>query len=209
MYTLLKLKSKKSSRRQIDIKGAKDGILLLPNNRYRSILKVSSLNFELKSEEEQDILIDTYESFLNSLGGPLQVLIRTREVDMDKYINELEEKLSIETEDIYKVQLQSYCEFISGLVSTNKILTRHFYIIVPYDSVSKSDFKMVKEQLKFKTDIVSRGLLRLGMHSSELSSLEVLDLFYSFYNPEQSKVQPLTDKALQLIQTSFIQKEVI
>jgi hypothetical protein len=86
MYTLLKLKSKKSSRRQIDIKGAKDGILLLPNNRYRSILKVSSLNFELKSEEEQDILIDTYESFLNSLGGPLQVLIRTREVDMDKYI---------------------------------------------------------------------------------------------------------------------------
>lgn len=84
MFTLPKSKTKLSSRNQIAIKGVRDGILILPRNQYRAVLKVSSLNFELRSEEEQDAIIDTYESFLNSVGSSLQILIRTREIDMDK-----------------------------------------------------------------------------------------------------------------------------
>ena len=84
MFALQKSKTKASSRAQINIKGVRDGILLLPHNQYRVVLEVSSLNFELKSEEEQDAIIDTYESFLNSVGSNLQILIRTREIDMDK-----------------------------------------------------------------------------------------------------------------------------
>lgn len=207
MFALQKSKTKASSRQQIAIKGVRDGVLMLPNNQYRAILHVSSLNFELKSEEEQDAIIDTYESFLNSVGSSLQILIRTREIDMDKYLEELAERLNGETEKVYKKQLQNYDEFIRSLITTNKILTRHFYLIIPYAASGKADFELIKEQLNLKIDIVAKGMTRLGMHTRELSSLEVLDLFYSFYNPVQAKIQPLTEQALQLIHTALVEKE--
>jgi hypothetical protein len=206
MFLLQKSKNKTSSRKQIDINGVKDQVLMLPGNQYRSVLQVSSVNFELKSEDEQDILIDTFESFLNSVGCPLQILIRTREIDMDKYLGDLSERLSGETEIIYRTQLQNYDEFIRSLITTNKILTRHFYVVIPYDADTKLDFELVKEQLNLRTDIVAKGLGRLGMQARELSSLEILDLFYSFYSPQQAKIQPLTDQAVRLVHSSYIKK---
>jgi hypothetical protein len=208
VYLLQKSKSKVSSRKQIDIKGVKDGILMLPGDSYRLVLQLSSINFELKSEEEKDVLIDTYESFLNSVGSPLQLLIRTREIDMDKYLGDLNERLDDEAEEIYKFQLDNYNEFIRSLITTNKILTRSFYAIVAYDDHSKADFEIIKEQLSLISDIVSKGLGRLGMHARELSSLEVLDLFYSFYSPEQAKIQPLTEQALELIHETYVKGEL-
>ncbi len=206
MFALQKSTNKTSSRQQIAIKGVRDNILMLPNNQYRAILHVSSLNFELKSEEEQDAIIDTYESFLNSVGSNLQVLIRTREIDMDKYLEDLSERLDGEAEPVYRKQLKNYDEFIRSLITTNKILTRHFYVVIPYAASGKADFELIKEQLNQKVDITSKGMTRLGMHTKQLSSLEVLDLFYSFYNPAQAKIQPLTEQALQLIHTALIEK---
>ena len=206
MLGLRKSKKKTSSRNQIAIKGVRDGILMLPNNEYRAILHVSSLNFELRSEDEQDAIIETYESFLNSVGTSLQILVRTREIDMDKYLEDLAERLDGETVPIYRTQLENYDEFIRSLITDNKILTRHFYIVVPYKLNGKTDFDLVSEQMKIKLDIVSKGLGRLGMHADQLDSLEVLDLFYSFYSPTQAKIQPLTEQALQIIHTALIQK---
>lgn len=208
MFALQKSKSKTSSRNQIGIKGVRDGILMLPNNEYRAILQVSSLNFELRSEEEQDAIMDTYESFLNSVGSSLQILIRTREIDMDKYLEDLAERLEGETEQIYRDQLQNYDEFIRTLIQSNKILTRHFYIVVPYKAPAKTDFELIQEQLNLKLDIISKGMLRIGMHTNELTSLEILDLFYSFYSPTQAKIQPLTEQALQIIHTALVEKGV-
>ena len=206
MFALQKSKSKTSARQQIAIKGVRDGILILPHNEYRAILQVSSLNFELRSEEEQDAIIDTYESFLNSVGSNLQILVRTREIDMDKYLADLSERLDDEKEDIYRTQLQNYDEFIRSLITTNKILTRYFYIIVPYKPTGKADFDLIREQLNLKLDIVAKGMTRLGMHSDQLTSLEALDLFYSFYSPAQAKIQPLTEHALQVIRTALVEK---
>lgn len=206
MFALQKSKTKESSRSQIAIKGVRDGILILPNNQYRAVLQVSALNFELKSEEEQDAIIDTYESFLNSVGTSLQILIRTREIDMDKYLEDLTERLDGEAEPVYRDQLKNYDEFIRSLITSNKILTRHFYLIIPYVAGKKTDFELVQEQLNLKLDIVAKGMTRIGMHTRELSSLEILDLFYSFYSPAQAKVQPLTEQALRLIHTALVEK---
>ena len=206
MSVLQKSKTKSSSRTQIAIKGVQDGVLLLPNNQYRVALQVSALNFELKSEQEQDAIIDTYENFLNSLGTNLQILIRTREIDMDKYLEDLSDRLKDESEAIYQQQLTNYDEFIRSLITNNKILTRHFYLIIPYTAPHKSDFELIKEQLNLKMDIVSKGMTRLGMQARQLSSLEVLDLFYSFYSPSMAKIQPLTDHALRQIHTALVQK---
>jgi hypothetical protein len=209
MFVLQKSKNKVSSRAQIAIEGTQDDILLLPKGHFCAVLEVSSVNFELKSEDEQDTIIDIYESFLNSVGVPLQILIRTREIDMDKYLEDLKVRLESETEEIYCRQLVNYDEFIRTLIQSNKILTRRFYIVVPYQhpTMGKVDFETMKERLSLTVDIVTKGMSRLGMNSRQLSSLELLDLFYDFYNPSAAKIQPLTERALKMIHTVLIRKE--
>ena len=203
MSILQKTRSHASSRQQINIRGARDGILLLPRNHYRLVLEVSSVNFELKSEAEQDALIDTYESFLNSLPCPLQILVRIRELDMDKYLADLEMRLQGEKEEIYQQQITHYSAFVQRLVANNKILSRRFYIVLPYDAAS-DDFDAAKEQLSLNADLISKGLQRLGMRTRLLPSLEILDLFHSFYNPTQAKRQPLSEQVTQLLSSSYI-----
>jgi len=204
MFAIQKSKSKQSSRNQIAIKGVKNNILILPHEQYRVILEVTPVNFELRSEEEQDAIIDTYESFLNSVGTKFQILIRTREIDMDRYLDDLRQQLDGEVELIYRQQLENYDEFIRSLIQSNKILTRHFYIIIPFAGTNKVDFDHVREQLNLTLDIIAKGMTRLGTHSRQLSNIEILDLFYSFYSPTQSKIQPLKDKALQLIHSTLV-----
>jgi hypothetical protein len=206
MWLLSKSKNKVSSRRQIQIKEVKDDILVLPNLEYRTILETSSINFELKSEEEQDVLIDSFQNFLNSLPCQLQILIRVREVDIDHYLEEISKSKKTEKEKAYKNQIDNYCDFITKLVLGNKILSRRFYIVIPYHHEDKNkDFELVSEQLHLLTDIVAKGLAKLGMKTKTLSSLEILDLFYSFYNPDQIKTQALTGQTLQkLLENHYV-----
>jgi hypothetical protein len=207
MFTSRILETKSSSRKQIDILDVTDGVLRLRHDHYRKILKVSPVNFELRSEDEQDVIIDRYESFLNSIGFPLQVLVRTREIDMDEYLKNIADRTVTEKEKVYKTQLQNYDQFVRKLVRTNKILTRYFYVVVPYDAARRTDHALIQEQLNDRVDIVIKGLAKIGVQSKELKNLEVLDLFYSFYSPEQAKIQPLTQQALQLIHSSYVTGE--
>lgn len=203
MFIFTKSKNKTSSRRQINIKGVRDGILVLPRNQFRAILQISSINFELKSEAEQDTLIDTYQNFLNSLSTPLQIIVRIREMDMDRYLADFNARLKEESEEIYRQQVENYTEFVKSLITTNKILSRHFFVVLPY-SGKENEFDFVKEQLTLTADIVSKGLMRLGMQSRQLDSLEVLDLFYSLYSPLQAKRQPLSKQTMQLLTESYV-----
>lgn len=192
-----KRKTDGSARSQIGIKEVRDGILVLPDNRYRSILSTSSLNFELQSEEEQDVVVDAFQSFLNSLTTPIQILVRVRELDIDRYLEDFEEKLANETEEIYSTQLENYSEFIKKLVAGNKILSRRFYLIIPHDNKGKVDFQTAKEQLLLEQEIIMKGLEKIGMTARPLGSLEILELFYSFYRPEQAKIQPLVGELIR------------
>jgi hypothetical protein len=171
MSVLTKSNKKLSSRQQINIKGVQDGVLLLPGNQYRIILQASSINFELKSDDEQDAIIETYQSFLNSLACPVQILVRIREMDMQKYLDDFRAVLASEKEKIYRQQIKNYTEFVQGLISTNKILSRHFYVVIPYTSNDGADFAAIKEQLTLSADIVGKGLGRLGIHTRQLDSL--------------------------------------
>jgi len=196
MFPLAKASAKGSARTQIGIKEVRDNILVLPGNRYRSVLTTSSVNFELQSEAEQDALIDNYQAFLNSLTMPLQILIRIRELDIEQYLENLTTSRLDEAQTIYQGQLASYSNFIRKLVSGNKILSRRFYLIIPYENKAVVDFNRAKEQLLLEQEIIIKGLERLGMKVVPLTSLEVLDLFYSFYNPTLAKTQPLTKAIL-------------
>lgn len=180
-----------SARTQVGIREVRDGILVLPGNRFRAILSTSSVNFELQSEEEQDVIVDTFQTFLNSLNSSIQILIRVRELDIDRYIEEFGQKCAGEQEKIYIEQIGSYCEFIKKLVAGNKILSRKFYLVIPFESKAPVEFEVVKEQLNLEQEIIIKGLEKFGMNAKPLNTLEVLDLFYSFYRPDQAKTQPL------------------
>ena len=203
MSIFVKSKKKQSSRQQIAIEGVRDGILTLPSNHYRAVLHISSINFELKSEAEQDAIIETYQSFLNSLATPLQIVVRVREMDMDKYLADFAERVKDEPEEIYREQIENYTNFVRSLISANKILTRHFYVVIPYNDKEK-DFEVVKEQLSLTIDIVGKGLARLGMQSRQLNSLQVLDMFYNFFSPAEAKRQPLSTQTMQLLTERYL-----
>lgn len=205
MFLSSQAKTKGSARSQIGIKEIRDNILVLSDNSYRSILSVSSLNFELQSEEEQDVLIDNFQSFLNSLTIPLQILIRIRELDIEKYLENIQASRSDEIEEIYIEQLKHYSNFIRKLISGNKILSRKFYVVIPYDNKAINEFYIAREQLLLEQEIIIKGLEKIGMSARQISGLEILDLFYSFYKPDQAKTQPLAQEiARQTNEQNFI-----
>ena len=197
MWLLTKSQNKVSSRKQIGIKEVKDGILILPGNEYRTVIETSSVNLELKSEAEQDVLIDSFQNFLNSLSIPLQILIRVREVDIDSYLEKIKKQKETEKEKIYRTQIDNYSSFVEKLVSGNKILYRKFYIVIPYKQTEKqNDFKLIKEQISMQRDLVVKSLEKIGIKTRTLNTLEVLELFYNFYNPTQIKTQGISDEII-------------
>lgn len=205
MLQIIKWLKKASSRSQIQIKDFKDDVLILPNNEYRIILQTSSINFELKSEAEQDALIDNFQTFLNSLPCSIQILIRVREVSLDMYLKQLAINLEHESEEVFKSQVRSYSEFVQNLVSGNKILTRTFFLIIPHnDATHNQDFISVKENLRLHADIVSKGLEKLGMKVKLLHTPEIVNLFYSLYNGSQTKIQDLKIQTIQEITKNII-----
>ncbi len=200
MWLLKKSLNKISSRNQIAIKEVRDGILVLPNNEHRLIIETSSVNFELKSEAEQDVLIDSFQTFLNSLPSQLQILIRIREVDIDQYVDSIDLLKETEDEKQYIEQINDYTQFIRQLVSGNKILSRKFYIVLPYKPETKGNtFELAQAQLNLTQDMVIKALEKLGMKAKKLDSLEVLHLFYGFYNKGHIKTQELTSTTMKAI----------
>jgi len=204
MWLFQKSKNKISSRNQIQIKEIKDNILILPNQQYRIAIETSSINFELKSDEEKDAIIDGFQGFLNSLSIPLQILIRIREVDVDHYLEQIARNKNEEKEKTYQDQIETYTAFIKQLVTGNKILSRRFYIIIPYHNSQSKDFKIIKEHLQLTRDIVQKGLEKIGMKVRSLNSIELLDLFYSFYNPSQIKTQPLKEEVISITNQAYV-----
>ena len=200
-------KSKKSSSRgQIQIKEVVDNILVLPGNEYRQILETSSVNFELKSEEEQDVIIDSFQNFLNSLPCEIQILVRVREVDIDRYVEDIGKTKDKETIPAYKKQIEGYCSFVKKLVSGNKILSRRFYIVIPYKHTERhQDMKLIKEHLNLEKDIIIKGLERMQMKARSITGLEILNLFYGFYNPESLKTQTITRETVEaLLKNNYV-----
>ena len=192
-----------SAQKQIDIENINEGVIKISKVEYRLVLKTGSINFELKNEQEQDAIIDIYENFLNGLNFPIQILIRTRELNIKEYLEELGDLEKNEDEEIYKLQIQNYSKYIDELVRDNKIISRNFYIVVGITSKEK-DQSLIKDQLLIKSDLVSKNLSKIGITTKQLDSLEIIDLFYSFYSPNNSRNQPISEISLLALDEEYI-----
>ncbi len=205
-----------STQQYLDIAEVKENTIVMKDGTLRAVLLVSSINFALKSEDEQNAVIDSYVRFLNNLSFTLQIVIQSRELDIDNYLEYLKEKEKEQINKLLKVQTADYIEYIKELTSLGKIMNKRFYIVVPYNPLTdkrKSFFSLIGEALKPATIIklkektfreyqemlerrlesVIGGLESMGVAVARLDTQSLIELYYKTYNPETSKNQNLVD----------------
>ncbi len=207
-----KAASTAASQEFLPIDAIRDNIVLLKGGGARAVLMVSSLNFALKSEEEQDALVFQYENFLNALDFPLQLIVQSRHLNIRPYLDILVERRKEETNDLLKIQIGEYADFVKSFVEMTNIVTKTFYAVVPFvPSVAErssgflkglslmfgksakpgakedESFVQLRNQLLQRVDAVSAGLRRLGLRVAPLNTEELVELFYGLYNPSESQ----------------------
>lgn len=214
-----KLASRKittTTQRYLDIAEIRDDIVVMKDGTLRSILLVSSLNFALKSEDEQNAIIASYISFLNNLEYPLQIVIQSREFKIDKYLETLEQKRREQTNELLRVQTAEYLSYIKELISLGKIMNKKFYVVVTYNPLSNKQksflarlletlkpatilrlkeekFQHRREALIARTENMIGGLQSMGLKSVRLDTQGIIELLYNTYNPDTAANQTLVD----------------
>lgn len=188
----------------VPIKEIRDGILVLKDGSLRTILLASSLNFALKSADEQQSIIFQFQNFLNSLNFSIQIYTQSRRLDIRPYIALLEERLHDQVGDLMKMQTREYIEFIKSFTESTSIMTKSFFIVIPYSPPvmsglsaakstflgnktnigdEKSSFEENRSQLQQRIEVVEQGLVRCGIRIAELGTEELIELFYKTFNP--------------------------
>jgi hypothetical protein len=204
-----------SSQKYLEISEIKDNVVVLKNGSLRAVLMVSSINFALKSIDEQDGIIYRYQSFLNSLDFSVQIVINSRRLNIDTYLDVLREEEKKQTNDLLRMQISSYVEYINGLVKMANIVTKTFYIVVPFSLAESKDgnikakvtsvanapqimanrknFEKYRDQLFQRVDHVVENLSGAGLRMTMLNTQELIELYYNLYNPESVEKKGLAD----------------
>lgn len=200
----------------LDITEIRDDIVVMRDGTLRSVLLISSINFALKSEDEQNAIISSYVGFLNNIEYPLQIVIQSRELNIDGYLTELAQKEKEQTNQLLKMQTSEYIQYIKELVSMSRIMNKRFYIVIPYDPLSdktkgffsrmsdlfkpasvikmkKDKFERRKAELVRRVDNVIGGLSSIGLNSVQLDTQSLIELYYSSYNPATALNQELSN----------------
>lgn len=204
------LSSAKTTQDFIPIKEIRDGIVILKDGSMRAIIMVSSTNFSLKSQEEQEGILFQFQNFLNSLDSSIQIFLQSRRLDIKPYLNLLEQRKKEEVNsDLLKVQITEYIEFVRNFIDNSNIMTKNFFVVVPYSpsfissgkkkgiipkKQKKADKNKDKEesfqgnlsQLQQRLGVVEQGLVRCGLRVSHLETEEVVELFYRIFNPGET-----------------------
>lgn len=186
----------------LEIDQIREGVVLLKNKSLRGIIMVSSLNFALKSSEEQEATIFQFQNFLNSLDFSLEITVQSRVLNITGYIEKLSDIAKKQTNELLKIQTIEYQKFIKELIAGGQILAKNFFVVVPFTILSipgikrkKNDpeldeghFQRAKSQLWQRMEFVVMGLKRCGLQCTSLNSSELIELFWSLYHPEESEI---------------------
>ena len=198
----------------VPIKEVRDGFVVLDDGSMRAILLASSVNFALKSADEQQSIIMQFQSFLNSLDFSIQFFIESRQLDIRPYIALLEEKHKEQATDLMKIQTREYIDFVKKFTENSNIMSKSFFVVVPYGSPTldtskpfgglfgggqkttrestEERFEESRSQLEQRISVVEQGLIRTGIRVVKLGTEEVIELFYKIFNPgDLTKPMPL------------------
>jgi len=181
---------------------------------------VSSLNFALKSAEEQDAILYQFQSFLNALDFSCQIVVQSRRLNITGYLEKLEGLEQKQKTELLKVQTKEYRAFIKQLVEENAILTKNFFVVVPYavsemvgfdssqkgvlqkakiPTLTEENFHRCKIQLWQRMEYVALGLRRCGLQSVPLTTPEIVELFWGLYHPKEAEIGFYPEFPMELI----------
>lgn len=217
----------KSTQAYLDIAAIKDSIVVLKSGGLRAVLLASSLNFALKSPQEQEDIVLRYQGFLNALNFPIQIVMQSRKLDLTDYLARLTTRAESETNERIRLQTSSYVEFMERLISVANIMDKRFYVVVPYEPIglkqrsffdklfnptkritltmTDKEFADVTIQLNERVNLIASGLASFGIKSAQLTTQQLIELYYSTYNPEEAVKERLT--GIEQLSTHYLHEE--
>jgi hypothetical protein len=200
----------------LEIAEIHDNCVVMKDGTLRAVFLCSSVNFALKSEDEQGATIQAYVSFLNSLDAPLQIVVQSRKLNIDGYLAQLEAMEKSQVNELLRVQTSEYLAYIRELISLGDIMTKRFYVIVQYDhrsdkrrsfwrrlisifsaatsvKISREEFARYADALERRMGYTASGLTSMGLKVARLDTQGLIELYYTTYNPELRERQKLAE----------------
>jgi hypothetical protein len=205
-----------ATQRYIDIAQIQDDVVVLKDGSMRAVILTSSLNFALKSEQEQVATVSSYVQFLNSLKFPIQINIQSRKLNVEGYIDQLEQKYKEQTNELLKTQIAEYRNYVGELIELGDIMSKRFYVVVPFSpggdgqksffdqitsvfipatkvTLQRKKFEDRRRDLMQRVQLVMQGLGGMGLNNAMLNTQQLIELYYQSYNPDVSENQRLDD----------------
>jgi len=210
-----------STQNSLQIAEIRDGIVIMSDGSYRSVIMVKSINFDLMSQQEQEAVEYSYQGFLNSLYFPVQIFIRSQRVDLQPYIEKLDKIRTEHDNMLLALLMEDYITYIDGLSQQTNIMDKHFYVVVPFFptvdvqkaltqsknflsglaglfnnkqqhvTINEADLEAAKTELRNRVQAVLSGLMQCGVQGLPLDTQELIELYYDTYNPDTATRQQL------------------
>lgn len=202
-----------STKSIVAVSDIRENVVFLGGGSLRLVIEVSSINFELRSEEEQAAILQGFQRFLNSIDFPIQIVVNSRRYDITKYLETVEAATTNLTNELLKIQAQEYTKYVRELSGLANIMSKKFYVVVPFfvfevpgkkgflDSIknifksaekavqlSDEQFQTYRNQLLQRAELVYGGLVGLGLRTRILEQEELITLFQQLYNPGTPKL---------------------
>lgn len=194
----------------IPLKEIRDGVVVLKNGQMNAVLLASSINFALKSTDEQEAILQQYQGLLNTLDFSIQIYVQSRKIDIRPYLEQLHSREADQYNDLMRVQLREYIEFIRTFTSEVDIMAKNFFVIIPYTPVQmdvRANIKSIvskrasstidplrfdeyRSQLEQRVSVVEQGLNRIGVKTIPLGTEELTELYYHIFNPQETATAP-------------------
>jgi len=186
----------------------KEGMLVLKDKSMRGVMMVSSQNFALKSDEEQQAIVFQFQNFLNSLDFPVQITIQSRRLNITGYLENLKKLEETQQNELLKKQTTDYRQFVEKLITGGSIMAKNFFVVVPFTlmesapvqgkgrfshvkvggKLSEEEFQRMKNQLWQRMEFVALGLRRAGLKTIPLNTEELIELLWSYHHPQEAEV---------------------
>jgi hypothetical protein len=217
----LKKANPNSTQNTLQIAEIRDGIVIMNDGSFRSVIMVKSINFDLMSPSEQEAVEYSYQGFLNSLYFPIQIFIRTQRVDLQPYIDRLDKIRTEHDNMLLSMLMEDYIGYIDDLSQQTNIMDKKFYIVVPFFPVAdvqkaltqsknffsglvalfasneshvvinERDLEQAKTELRNRVQAVLAGLMQCNIQGLPLDTQELIELYYDTYNPDTATRQQL------------------
>ena len=205
-----------STQNHLNFAEVRDGVVIMRDGSLRMVIICSPTNYDLKSAGEKDAIEYAYQGFLNGLHFPVQICIQSRKIDLDGYLDKLDQMLSDQTNPLLAGLMEDYIFNIRDLLNATNIMDKKFFVVVPYyvvESAKGNVFKQMamalsgpkdvqqsdrqflerKNELAQRTNMVAQGLANIGVRAAMLNTQEVIELFYNSYNIDESQSQALVN----------------